>query len=1070
MGTLIPEEVVTLTYTLTLNGVGSFPEGTSGVFNAAAVASSNDTTPDDNAANDTIFVFADGEVNITKSDNVNPAAASPGDPVGYTLTVTATGNADSIGVIVTDDYDESAGTLSAVSNGGNANGGVITWNLGTMSPDDVVSLTYTLTLNAAGFFPEGSTSVSNVANVSSANDGTPGDNIANDTITVEADGEVNISKSDNVNPATASPGDAIGYTLTVTATGNADSTAVTVTDDYDESAGTVSAISGEGTESGGVITWDLGTMSPDDVASLTYTLTLNGVGSFPEGTTSVSKVANVSSANDTTTGDNSDNDTVTVQANGEVNISKSDNVNPGTASPGDPIGYTLTVTATGDAPVTGVIVTDDYDQTAGTVSAISNGGTESGGVINWNLGTMNPDDVVTLTYTLTLNGAGSFPNGTTNVPNTAGVSSPDDTTLDDNTAQDTVVVAANGEISVSKTDNVNPATASPGDAIGYTVTVTATGDAPVTTVTITDDYDESAGSVSAISDGGTALGGVITWTLASIGPVEEVDLTYTLTLNGADSFANGTTDVNNVAVVASLDDSTPDDNSDNDTVVVAANGEISISKADNVNPAAASPGDSVNYTLTVNATGNAPVTAVIVTDDYDQSAGTVSAISDGGTSDGDVITWNLGALGPEEQTTLTYTLTLNGAGSFPEGSTPVNNVAVVGSPDDSKPGDNTANDTVAVEANGEVNIGKAHIGTGPFAPGDAVDYTVTVTATGNAPSTAVTVTDDYDEAAGSVGAISNGGLANGGVITWNLGTLNPGDVADLTYTLTLNGAGAFPEGNTTVANTSVVSSPEDTTDGDNTASDSVVVTADGEVNVTKAHTGVSPFSPGDAVAYTVTVSATGNAPSTSVTVTDDYDETAGTAGAISNAGSALGGVITWDLGTLNPGDVVNLTYTLTLNGAGSFTEGDTDVGNTAVVSSPEDTTEVDNTASDNVVVTSVVELGLAKGIVSIVDILGDITNVSSVSHNGATDAQDSVTAVDVVVASNITYSLIVTNGGDADAANVEIVDTLPAGLAVVNNPDGGLVIGNTITWNLGTVAAQSTATVSVTVQTLHLTP
>ncbi|MCH2517811.1 MAG: hypothetical protein MK210_06365 [Dehalococcoidia bacterium] len=48
-----------------------------------------------------------------------------------------------------------------------------------------------------------------------------------------------------------------------------------------------------------------------------------------------------------------------------------------------------------------------------------------------------------------------------------------------------------------------------------------------------------------------------------------------------------------------------------------------------------------------------------------------------------------------------------------------------------------------------------------------------------------------------------------------------------------------------------------------------------------------------------------------------------------------------------------------------------------------------------------------------------------------------------------------------------LVDTLAAGMTIVANPAGGTLVGNVITWNLGTVAANSSTTVSVTVQTTN---
>ena len=66
----------------------------------------------------------------------------------------------------------------------------------------------------------------------------------------------------------------------------------------------------------------------------------------------------------------------------------------------------------------------------------------------------------------------------------------------------------------------------------------------------------------------------------------------------------------------------------------------------------------------------------------------------------------------------------------------------------------------------------------------------------------------------------------------------------------------------------------------------------------------------------------------------------------------------------------------------------------------------------------------------------------------------------VVVATDITYTLTVTNSGDADATGVTLTDILPGSLALVSNPDGGdtTTVPGQIYWNGGT------ATVTFTVR------
>lgn len=68
----------------------------------------------------------------------------------------------------------------------------------------------------------------------------------------------------------------------------------------------------------------------------------------------------------------------------------------------------------------------------------------------------------------------------------------------------------------------------------------------------------------------------------------------------------------------------------------------------------------------------------------------------------------------------------------------------------------------------------------------------------------------------------------------------------------------------------------------------------------------------------------------------------------------------------------------------------------------------------------------------------------------------------VFIGRPITYEITVSNKGDAAAANTVIEDPVPAGATFVSATDGGALNGNTVVWNLGSLAAGASKTVSVT--------
>lgn len=141
-----------------------------------------------------------------------------------------------------------------------------------------------------------------------------------------------------------------------------------------------------------------------------------------------------------------------------------------------------------------------------------------------------------------------------------------------------------------------------------------------------------------------------------------------------------------------------------------------------------SPGDTLHYVITYGNTGNAATDNVTITDNPDETyIATISGISGGGAYNGDEITWNIGTLDPGASGSVSYDATLHGAGSFPTGTTTVDNIAVVSGtyPVNNQVSDNTTA-SVTISSGGGGNIG----GVGGYTPTSACPLTLTVNVQG----------------------------------------------------------------------------------------------------------------------------------------------------------------------------------------------------------------------------------------------------------------------------------------------------------------------------------------------------
>jgi large repetitive protein len=197
---------------------------------------------------------------------------------------------------------------------------------------------------------------------------------------------------------------------------------------------------------------------------------------------------------------------------------------PATATPGQQVSYTITVTDSGQTSYTGATVTDPLsavlDDAVYDHDAAATTGTVTSPDLTWT-GDLNPGDSATITFTVTVNNPDTGDKQLVNVVTSA--------------ATVTVLIPA---LTITKTATTT--TTTPGSAVGYTVTVTDTGPTPYTAATITDDLDgvldDAAYDHDAAATSGTVsyASPVLTWT-GDLAPGDSATITYSVTVNNPDT-------------------------------------------------------------------------------------------------------------------------------------------------------------------------------------------------------------------------------------------------------------------------------------------------------------------------------------------------------------------------------------------------------------------------------------------------------------------------------------------------------------------------------------------------------
>ena len=396
------------------------------------------------------------------------------------------------------------------------------------------------------------------------------------------------------------------------------------------------------------------------------------------------------------------------------------------AKRGDEVVYTLTVTNVG-AEIVNLVEVDEFLPAAFSYSGHgATQGTYDDGAGLWNLGTLGIGGSATLSVTGTVaSGYGGW-----TITNVAEISRMDrpDTNVADNADAATFTIPY-ADLAVTKTANVPEVDV--GDPVEFTVTIANLGPADATGVEVTDLLPAGLGYDGSTPSQGSYNGGTGLWNVGALTNGGSATLVIEAT---AQAGAGGTVLTNVAAVTASSHDD-PNLGNDEDSAAVLVNGaDLAVTKT--VDKPAASEGNTVVFTITVENLGPADTTGVVVADPLPAGLTYVDDAPSRGSYDDGTGQWTVGALDGGETATLILTAMVN-PGTM---GTVLTNAAQIAASD--QPDSNSANDedsaTVAVSA---LRIEKTSDVAGSTQPGDTITYTIVVTNGGSVTHSNLAVAD-----------------------------------------------------------------------------------------------------------------------------------------------------------------------------------------------------------------------------------------------------------------------------------------------------------------------------------------
>ena len=430
LGDLQPGDSVTITMTLSATVIGN-------QVNRATAISSEGFTGED----DTTTAVIPGSLSLTKTA---PTQVDLGDALTYNISLSNNGQGSLTNLVVTDTLPDGVSLASAP--GATSGAAVpVQWSIARLDPGDSQSFTVNATAQSTG-------DQTNSVAVTSAEGATASAN----AVTKVVASDVSVAKS--VNAAEVILGESLTYTITVTNNGDGDATNVRVVDIIPNGLTVTASDPAADTDADGNLLWTIASLA----AGASTSFTVSGDTASPGLITNVSQV--------TDRGRTLNAEVQSTALTPGISLAK-------TGSAAVYIGgertYTITATNSGEAPLSGVTITDTIPAGLTYVSSDSNG-SRSGNTVTWSVGDLAVNESAAVTVTLRGVTAGQ-------VTNQARVTT--DQNADADATLDITVLATPGA-HLSIVDTSDPLAV--GEEGGYTITVeNQSADSPITNVLVT---------------------------------------------------------------------------------------------------------------------------------------------------------------------------------------------------------------------------------------------------------------------------------------------------------------------------------------------------------------------------------------------------------------------------------------------------------------------------------------------------------------------------------------------------------------------------------------------------------
>ncbi|MBU0568998.1 DUF11 domain-containing protein, partial [bacterium] len=588
---------------------------------------------------------------------------------------------------------------------------------------------------------------------------------------------------------------------------------------------------------------------------------------------------------------------------------------------GQPVTYILTITNTGQSDLHGIVVSDTfpakitYSDSYPAVPAATDTGSA---VLTWDFSASAglPDTLahaesvrIQVTGVSNISAVGSLTNQATVRSLNVNDSS---VTASDTTSVVIIIPAANLQIEkVTATSVVNA-----GDSITYILTIANYGNQAISNITVTDTIPTGLNYIRSEPTQSDTGSNTVAWTGISLAKGEErqIQITVASTIDDSGSYTNTATvrgqDQNNNYL------------SDTDTspvTITTPTPNLQIEKV--TATSVVNAGDSITYILTIANYGNQAISNITVTDTIPTGLDYMSSQPTESSAGGNTVTWTITSLAPGEQKQIQLTV----ATTIDDQGETINTATVRGQDENNNWLTDRDTSPVFITVLGpgiDVEKVASH---GKIGIGGEESFIIRFTNIGQSNLTRVVITDtlpaDLRYTFSDPMADTHPAVGDTGTVIWTFNdTFIPGQSKDILLTVKASTSAASGDTLTNIAY--ALGTDENNQDVTDTDAAKIIVRPAGEegpcIQVEKV-VGSSSFEIGGSGTYLITVNNCGTQVMTNVILSDTLD-TRLTFVSSDHSCTPTGQILTWDLGTLNVGELrqiqlnVNVADTATAGG------------------------------------------------------------------------------------------------------------------------------------------------------------